>query len=76
MSDIFRRKICTRCGKVDYEEYTGKREFDGGFTTVNQFMDCGYQSFSLYNDAGEKHIYTLCPNCVKQVIMFIEPAKK
>lgn len=70
-SNIFKRYICDFCGKIEYKEYLGTKEFDGGYTAVNEFEPTSYNTLRI----GDKG-YKLCPECMNKIENFIEAYKQ
>lgn len=67
---------CDRCGSFVFLNYTGKQEFDGGFTQVETFEDppkgWDYGNAPLGIDALSAHDAMLCPDCRKEYIRIIK----
>lgn len=54
---IYKATACQRCGECLFSEYNGTKEFDGGYTRVNEFEPVP--------DGWQRHDTTgyLCPSC-------------
>ena len=65
---------CDRCGSFVFLNYTGKQEFDGGFTQVSDFEDPpkGWgRGNASYGDALSACDARLCPDCYKEYCYMI-----
>lgn len=65
-SNIFKREICSICGKIAYRQYLGTNQYDGGYTTVNEFEPSDYEYLRLGNSS-----FTVCPNCLSEIQDFV-----
>lgn len=72
---------CDRCGSFVFLEYTGKQEFDGGYTQVADFEDppkgWGYgdkllSENELANISKCTTTKRLCPDCYKEYCCMIQ----
>lgn len=54
---IYKATVCQRCGECLFSEYIDTKEFDGGYTRVNEFESVP--------DGWQRHDTTgyLCPSC-------------
>ena len=60
MSETIGKRIeCDRCGKTYFLNYIGTKEFDGGFTKVNEF-EKKPETWGYHTDTG-----LLCDECEK-----------
>lgn len=64
MSDnnIFRHETCAVCGKVAYCKYIGTKDFDGGYTRVNQFEPSHFEYVRIGNSS-----FMACPDCLSEI---------
>lgn len=69
---------CDRCGSFVFLNYTGKQEFDGGYTQVAEFedppKDWGYGDTLVDANNLLKCTTTkrLCPDCYKEYLDMIK----
>ena len=50
---------CNRCGRIEFAEFTGTRERDGGYTRWDEFKTPkGWHSTAINSDTVD-----LCPDC-------------
>lgn len=70
-SDIFRKKTCDICGAVEYKPYIGSKQFDGGYTTVNEFEPSDYENMRIGDDS-----LILCPDCIRKARDAIQQLKQ
>ena len=66
-TDIFRKRVCSICGAVEYKPYIGTEAFDGGYTTANNFEKSEYEYFHIKDNE-----WVTCPNCTADAIKAIE----
>lgn len=49
-------RVCDRCGRTEFFKLIGRKDLDGGFTSVNQF--------EAANDWTHEYVVgDLCPEC-------------
>lgn len=62
---------CDRCGVTEFMPYIGTKEFDGGYTRINDFQEPA-EPWAFTEDLGDcasGHEYVdLCPTCRKAYI--------
>ncbi len=63
--NIYRKKVCDRCGAVDYEQFLG---ISGeGWAETPEYETHGFGSVAIvpYLPGVERAAFTLCPGCAK-----------
>jgi hypothetical protein len=63
--NIYRKKVCDRCGAVDYEQFLG---ISGeGWEETPDYETHGFGSVVIvpYLPGVERAAFTLCPNCAR-----------
>ena len=63
--NIYRKKVCDRCGAVDYEQFLGISGADWEETPDYETHGFGSVVIVPYLPGVEGAEFTLCPNCAK-----------
>lgn len=66
-TDIFRRRVCAICERIEWKPLIGTKKFDGGFATDNQFEPSEYIEVRVGNKS-----WTTCPDCANAILRDIE----
>lgn len=65
-NNIFKRETCGICGKIAYRQYIGTKDFDGGYTIINQFEPSDFEYLRLGNCS-----FVVCPDCLSEIQDFV-----
>lgn len=63
--NIYRKKVCDRCGATDYEKYLGTSGEDWEATPDYETHGFGSVVIVPYLPDVDRSTFTLCPDCAK-----------
>lgn len=61
-NDIYRKRVCSMCGSIEWKPYIGSNTLDGGFSENHMFEPSEYIQVSVGMDT-----WTVCPKCAKMI---------
>lgn len=64
--NIFRKKVCQRCGAIDYEKYNGMVGHDWEEHPVYDGRGFGAIVIVPYAKGMERTVINLCPDCAAE----------
>ena len=61
-NDIYRKRVCSMCGSIEWKPYIGCKTLDGGYSENHMFEPSEYIEVRVGRDA-----WTVCPKCAKMI---------
>lgn len=70
-TDIFRRRICNACGKVEYKPYLGAEKTEGGDVLDHIFEPSEYGNVTTSIEGKTEMVMTVCPECYRAICRYL-----
>lgn len=62
-NDIYRKRVCSMCGSIEWKPYIGCNTSDGGFSKNHIFEPSEYIRVTVGCES-----WTVCPKCEKMIL--------